>query len=87
MSDILQHGRQGLLTPVNDHEAIARAALDLLEAPDLARQFAREAHATCAGYTWTAARQRWLPIYRSASVGGQRRSVSVSDAPGAHRRA
>jgi len=87
MSDILQHGRQGLLTPVNDHEAIARAALDLLEAPDLARQFAREAHATCAGYTWTAARQRWLPIYRSASVGGQRRPVSVSDAPGAHRRA
>ena len=89
MPAILEHGRQGLLTPINDHEAIARAALHLLDAPDLARQFAREAYSTCAAYTWTAARQRWLPIYRRAAAGRGRPAMSVRDAagPDAHRQA
>ena len=89
MPAILEHGRQGLLTPINDYEAIARAALHLLDAPDLARQFAREAYSTCAAYTWTAARQRWLPIYRRAAAGRGRPAMSVRDAagPDAHRQA
>ena len=89
MPAILEHGRQGLLTPINDYEAIARAALHLLDAPDLARQFAREAYSTCAAYTWTAARRRWLPIYRRAAAGRGRPAMSVRDAagPDAHRQA
>ena len=89
MPAILEHGRQGLLTPINDHEAVARAALHLLDTPDLARQFAREAHSSCAAYTWPSARQRWLPIYRRAAAGRGQQAMSVQDAtgPDAHRQA
>ena len=75
MPAILQHGRQGLLAPLNDHEAIARAAFSLLDDPVLGRRFAREARATCASYTWAAARQQWLGVYRAAVA---RRGSSVT---------
>ena len=66
MPAILRHGHHGLLAPVRDHEAVAREALSLLSNPDRARQFAREAWSTCASYTWAAARQQWLGVYRAA---------------------
>ena len=66
MPAILRHGHHGLLAPVHDHAAVAREALFLLSHPDAARQMAREARSTCAAYTWTAARQQWLGVYRAA---------------------
>jgi glycosyltransferase involved in cell wall biosynthesis len=79
MPAILQHGQHGLLAPVGDADAIARAALDLLNSPDVARQFARDAHATCASYAWSAAREQWLRVYRLA-VCGTGGGTAVEDA-------
>jgi glycosyltransferase involved in cell wall biosynthesis len=76
---ILQHGHHGLLAPINDHESIAREALHLLDAPDRAREFAREAYSTCASFTWTAAREQWLRVYRRAIPQHRRDAVPVSN--------
>jgi glycosyltransferase involved in cell wall biosynthesis len=69
MSAILEHGRHGLLAPVGDHAAVAREALSLLDRPEVARRFAREARATCSAYTWAAARPQWLGVYRGVADG------------------
>jgi glycosyltransferase involved in cell wall biosynthesis len=78
MPAILRHGHHGLLAPVQDADAIARAALYLLDNPDVARQFARNAYGTCASYAWSAARQQWLGVYRRAAL-GTRGAASVED--------
>jgi glycosyltransferase involved in cell wall biosynthesis len=77
MPAILRHGQHGLLAPVQDHAAVARAALSLLDDPEAARQYARAARSTCESYTWAAARQQWLGIYRAAFA---RRASSITDA-------
>ena len=74
MPAILQHGRHGLLAPVQDHAAVAREAFFLLSHPDVARQFARDAWSTCASYTWTVARQQWIDVYWAAVA---RRASSI----------
>jgi glycosyltransferase involved in cell wall biosynthesis len=81
MSTLLRHGRHGLLTPINDYEAVARGALQLLDVPDLARQLAAEAYSSCAPYTWTAARRQWLRVYRCAIPGCRQDATPVSDTP------
>jgi glycosyltransferase involved in cell wall biosynthesis len=80
MPDILRHGCHGLLAPVNDHEAVAREALNLLDAPELARRLAHNARATCESYTWTSARERWLQVYRHAAAAARRGAASDVDA-------
>lgn len=86
MPAILQHGRHGLLAPVQDHAAVAREALFLLSHPDVARQFARDAWSTCASYTWTVARQQWIGVYRAA-VARRASSVAAKTHPAKHSRA
>jgi glycosyltransferase involved in cell wall biosynthesis len=61
---ILQHGRQGLLSPVGDHEALAASLLHLIDHPDEARTMAEAAHATLEQYTWAQVRGRWIQVYR-----------------------
>ena len=68
MPAILEPGQHGLLAPIGDHAALARASLSLLDHPDRARAFARAAHATCAPYTWGAARGQWIAVYRAAAA-------------------
>ena len=63
---LLNDGERGLLAPPDDHEALAAQVLRLLGEPDLARRLARNAHAACADYTWTAVRDQWLHAYRNA---------------------
>jgi glycosyltransferase involved in cell wall biosynthesis len=63
---ILTDGVHGLLVPDDDHEAVARAVLGLLEDPATARRMAAEARAACAAYTWDATRAQWLDSYRAA---------------------
>jgi glycosyltransferase involved in cell wall biosynthesis len=79
MSAILTHGRHGLLAPVGDDAAVARAALQLLDQPNRTREFAREAHATCASYTWPVVRELWLHVYRAALAQRRRPDSSVLD--------
>lgn len=75
---IVSHGKNGLLVPRNDHEAMAALAIKLLESPELAASIARNAYEECSAYTWPAVRERWLATY--ARLAG--REVSDEDAAG-----
>jgi len=61
---MVDHERTGLLVPRNDAEAMAASALRLLESPKLATRIARNAHAACEAYTWSAVREKWVNLYR-----------------------
>jgi glycosyltransferase involved in cell wall biosynthesis len=60
---IVTHEETGLLVPMNDHEALAAAALRLLADDALARKIVGRARAECDKYTWRAVRGRWLKLY------------------------
>ena len=62
---ILRHGKDGLLAPVGDADAIAAHVLHLLECPDRARALAESALRTLEAYTWPHVRSQWLSLYRS----------------------
>jgi glycosyltransferase involved in cell wall biosynthesis len=68
MPAILESGREGLLVSVGDHHAVAAAALQLLDDPERARLYARNAHRACAAYTWATVRGQWLSIYRRTAL-------------------
>ena len=63
---ILTDGVHGLLAPADDADAIAAQVVRLLDDPGYARQLAAAAHATCAAYDWSVARDGWLGAYRTA---------------------
>jgi len=77
---IVSHGRNGLLVPRNDHEAIASWAIRLLESPDLAASIARNAYEDSAAYTWPAVREKWLDTYER--LAGRERSSEASASEG-----
>jgi glycosyltransferase involved in cell wall biosynthesis len=52
-----------LMVPRNDHEAMARQAIRLLENDMLAVSLARRARESCARFTWPAVRNQWLETY------------------------
>jgi len=58
-------GEQGLLAPVNDHEALAWRVLRLLDEPETARRIACAARRASEAYTWPRVRGEWLHMYRS----------------------
>jgi L-malate glycosyltransferase len=60
---IVSHGKNGLLVPRNDHEAMASLAIQLLQSPELAALIARNAYEECSAYTWPAVREAWLTTY------------------------
>jgi glycosyltransferase involved in cell wall biosynthesis len=61
---ILTDGTHGLLVPRDDHRALADRIVGLLDQPAMARDLARNAHATCHAYTWACVRDLWLANYR-----------------------
>jgi L-malate glycosyltransferase len=62
---IVDDQRTGLLVDVDDHEAMAAAALRLLGEPELAARLAGDAHDECrTRYHWSAVGQLWLDLYR-----------------------
>jgi len=63
---ISTHEETALLVDCDDHQAIAAAACRLLEDPELALRIARNARAQCVRYQWSAIRELWLDVYRSA---------------------
>jgi len=62
---ILTHGEDGLLAPLNDHQAIAAGVLRVLNDAPLAARLTAAARARCESCTWAAVRQLWLDAYRS----------------------
>ena len=55
----------GLMVPVDDHDALARAALRVVDEPELARRLSRAGREKCESeYTWAAAIDAWVGLYR-----------------------
>ena len=75
---IVTDGETGLMVERNDHEAMARAAMSLLEDEQLAINIARKAHAECRKYSWDAVRDEWLGLYKD--LAGQSRKCRVQSA-------
>ncbi|MCZ8073268.1 MAG: glycosyltransferase, partial [Paucibacter sp.] len=69
--DLLESGRTGLLVPIGDAEAMAAAALRLLQDLDLARRFSLAAHAEAQRYAWSAVKPLWLAAYDRAGLARQ----------------
>jgi len=65
---ILTDGTHGLLSEVDDDEALANSVLALLRDQRLAERLSRAAYATCASYTWPAVREQWLRTYREVAT-------------------
>jgi len=60
---ILTHEETGLMVPRGDHEALAAAAIRLLEDDRLAERLTANALAACQTYSWAAVRDEWLKLY------------------------
>jgi len=74
---ILTHGVQGLLAPLNDHQALASHVLALLDDASLARRVTLAAHNACEAYTWTAVREQWLRVYQSTLADSARAPAAL----------
>jgi glycosyltransferase involved in cell wall biosynthesis len=60
---IVRHGETGLLVELNDHHAMAEAALRLIQDPSYARTLATNARAELAKYDGAHIRRQWLELY------------------------
>ena len=70
---IVTDGETGLLVPPGDDEAMARAALRLLDEPGLALRLSRAARATCLErFTWPAVQEAWVRVYRELAAPSRR---------------
>jgi glycosyltransferase involved in cell wall biosynthesis len=61
--DLVTDGETALVVAINDHEALARGAITLIEQPELADRLVTEASEECGRYTWEAVRNEWLNSY------------------------
>jgi glycosyltransferase involved in cell wall biosynthesis len=62
---ILTDGVHGLLAAVDDHEAVARHVLLLLQDQRLARRLAMTAYQSTESLVWDRVRGQWVAAYRS----------------------
>ncbi|HEX4900850.1 MAG TPA: glycosyltransferase family 4 protein, partial [Pyrinomonadaceae bacterium] len=60
---IVTHEQTCLMVSCNDHEAMAAAALRLLEDPDLAIRIGKQARDAARKFTWPAVRDEWVKLY------------------------
>ncbi|HEV7842267.1 MAG TPA: glycosyltransferase family 4 protein, partial [Pyrinomonadaceae bacterium] len=68
---VVSHERTGLLVEMNDHEAMAAAAVRLLEDEELAAKLSNAARAECARYRWDVVREHWLDFYSEVAERGE----------------
>jgi glycosyltransferase involved in cell wall biosynthesis len=61
---IVTHEETCLMIPLDDHEAMAAAAIRLLEDDELAAGIAHRARESSRKFTWPAVRDEWLKLYR-----------------------
>jgi len=66
--DIVTHERSGLMVQCKDHEAMAEAAMRLLQDAELADRVVRRAREECRKYSWDAVREQWLVLYEELAV-------------------
>ena len=53
-----------LLVELNDHEAVAARAIELLQTPELASGLVRRAFGEVQKYHWKPVRDQWVSLYR-----------------------
>ena len=58
--DVVTDGVTALMVEVDDHEALARSAIALIEQPELAHRIINAGRNECRRYTWEAVRLEWL---------------------------
>lgn len=69
---ILQHERTGLMVPSGDWQALAAAALRLVEEPGLAARLSDAGRAECvASYVWPAVAREWEALYTELAGAGR----------------
>lgn len=73
---IVENEKTGLLVEINDHAALARAAMKILESDESAQKIIAEARRECVKYTWENVRGEWLKIYQEL-VSEKLRSVQT----------
>jgi glycosyltransferase involved in cell wall biosynthesis len=83
---VVEHERNGLLVDCGDHDALARAALRLLDDPALAERLIAEGLRDVDRlYTWEAVGDRWAALYRrlvdAPSAARARSDEGVAHAP------
>ncbi len=69
MRYLVEHERTGLLSQVGDAPALAENVLRLLRESELADRLALNAHQDLKKYSWAAAREQWIEIYRGLISG------------------
>ena len=62
---IVENGETGLLVAINDHEALAREAIQLIEDNEQAQKIIAAAKENCVKYSWENVRGDWLDIYQT----------------------
>jgi len=67
---IVTHEETCLMVARNDHQAMAREAIRLLEDNDLARKIATQAHVASRKFTWPVVRDEWVKLYRKLGSRG-----------------
>ncbi|WP_067793806.1 glycosyltransferase family 4 protein [Actinomadura formosensis] len=67
---VLFGGRAGALFPTGDHEALARAAGELLDDPARRKQLSVEARAAVRAYDWASVARDVLRVYETVTGGG-----------------
>lgn len=66
---IVTNEETGLMVPRGNYEAMAAAAIRLLEDYRLATHVAEQAHSACLQYHWSAVREEWLKLYHDLARG------------------
>jgi len=61
---VARDGVEGIEVPIQDADALAAAMERLYRDPELRHAMGRASVELMKGYTWAAARQRWLAVYR-----------------------
>lgn len=65
---MLRHGEAGLLVPQRSPQALAAAAIHLLERPHQTLVLVRRARAEVESYTWDRISAEWLEVYRKEAA-------------------
>ncbi|RRK11358.1 glycosyltransferase [Lactiplantibacillus garii] len=65
--DIIRNGQDGVLVPVNDEDALAKAMIDLLTDSAKLQTYSQQAYEDAKRYGTTAVWQRWQPLMAAAN--------------------
>lgn len=61
--DVVTNGVNALMVQMDDHEALAHSAINLIAHREVAARLISEARKECRRYTWEAVRTEWLKAY------------------------